>query len=135
MTDATPAIPADDPTRTLTVVHADDAGLPHLAVVGDTYTVLLSGADTAGRFCLIDMLIPPGGGPAPHRHDFEETFTILEGELTLTFRGETMTAAAGTTVNIPGQRAPPVQQRVRWDGPPPVPLRACRPGGVLCSHR
>jgi mannose-6-phosphate isomerase-like protein (cupin superfamily) len=44
--------------------------------------------DTAGRFCLIDMHIPLGGGPLPHRHDFEETFTILEGELDATFRGK-----------------------------------------------
>jgi hypothetical protein len=34
------------------------------------------------------MLVPPGGGPPPHRHDFEEMFTILDGEIELTFRGE-----------------------------------------------
>jgi quercetin dioxygenase-like cupin family protein len=47
------------------------------------------------------MLVPPGGGPPPHRHDFEEMFTILEGEIELTFRGETQRASAGSTVNIP----------------------------------
>jgi uncharacterized cupin superfamily protein len=47
------------------------------------------------------MYIPPGGGPPPHRHDFEETFTLLEGELAFTFRGEKMTARAGETVHIP----------------------------------
>ena len=36
-------------------------------MVGDTYTILLSGEDTDGRYCLIDMLVPPGGGPGPHR--------------------------------------------------------------------
>jgi quercetin dioxygenase-like cupin family protein len=70
-------------------------------MMGDTYTVLLSGDDTAGRFCLIDMYVPPGGGPPPHRHDFEETFSILEGEIELTFRGEKVTAKAGETVNVP----------------------------------
>ena len=125
MTDPTP-IPADDPARSLTMVHADDPGLPHIAVVGDTYTVLLSGADTAGRFCLIDMLIPPGGGPAPHRHDFEETFTILEGELTLTFRGKTMTATAGVTVNIPANA--PHQFRNESHGPVRL-LCLCSPAG------
>ncbi len=34
------------------------------------------------------MQIPPGGGPAPHRHDFEETFSVLEGEVVVTFRGK-----------------------------------------------
>lgn len=36
-----------------------------------------------------------------HRHDFEEMFTILEGTLEFSFRGETQTVSAGTTVNIP----------------------------------
>ncbi len=98
-------IAADDPTRELTLVGADDPGLLHLGVVGDTYTVLVSGAQTDGHYALIDMLIPPGGGPPPHRHDFEEQFHVLEGEVTVTFRGEQVTAGVGQTVNVPS-RAP-----------------------------
>jgi quercetin dioxygenase-like cupin family protein len=79
----------------------EDQNLPHISVVGDTYTILLKGEDTAGRYCLIDMYVPPGGGPPPHRHDFEEMFTVLEGEIQLTFRGEKSTARAGETLNIP----------------------------------
>lgn len=94
-------IPADDPSRSLSVVNPDDPGLDHIAVVGDTYTVLLSGADTAGRYCLIDMAIPHCGGPGPHRHDFEEMFHLLEGEIEFTFRGDTQVVKAGMTVNIP----------------------------------
>lgn len=94
-------IPADDPARTLTHVNPDDSDLEHIALVGDTYTVLIGGKDTAGRYCLIDMLVPPCGGPNPHRHDFEEMFTILEGEVELTFRGEKVTVRAGETVNVP----------------------------------
>lgn len=95
-----PAIPADDPGRELVIAQADTK-LPHLGVVGDTYTILLSGADTAGKFCLIDMHVPPGGGPPPHRHDFEETFTLLEGELTFIFRGKKSAVRAGETVHVP----------------------------------
>jgi quercetin dioxygenase-like cupin family protein len=81
-------IPADDPSRKLVVARPDsDSAAVHLAVVGDTYTILLSGKDTGGRFCVIDMFVPPGGGPPPHRHDFEETFSLLEGQLDVTFRG------------------------------------------------
>ncbi len=94
-------IPADNLERALTVAHPDDPALRHISVVGGTYTILVSGAQTAGRYCLIDMLIPMGGGPPPHRHDFEEMFTLLEGELDFTFRGETSTIHAGSTVNIP----------------------------------
>jgi quercetin dioxygenase-like cupin family protein len=100
--DTTSPIPDDDPQRTLVVARPDDdANLPHIALAGDTYTVLLTGSDTAGRYTLIDMHIPPEGGPPPHRHDFEEMFTILEGELEITFRGEKITAHAGQTVNVP----------------------------------
>lgn len=94
-------LPPDDPTRELTVVSPDDPELQHIGLVGDTYTVLINGENTAGRYCLIDMLIPPGGGPGPHRHDFEEMFTLLEGEVEFTFRGGTRTVRAGQTVNIP----------------------------------
>jgi quercetin dioxygenase-like cupin family protein len=95
------SIPPDDPTRQLSVVDHDDPTLRHVAVVGDTYTVLLSGKETGGRYCLIDMTVPYCGGPGPHRHDFEEMFTLLDGELEFTFRGKTTVVKAGTTVNIP----------------------------------
>ena len=94
-------IPADDPNRKLTVADPDGAGVRHVSVVGGTYTILVSGADTAGRYCLIDMLVPDGAGPPAHRHDFEEMFTLLEGELEFTFRGQAQTVRAGSTVNIP----------------------------------
>lgn len=94
-------IPADDATRRLTVADPDDPKLRHVSVAGGTYTILVTGEQTGGRYCLIDMLVPPGGGPPPHRHDFEEMFTILDGEIELTFRGEVHRASAGSTVNIP----------------------------------
>jgi quercetin dioxygenase-like cupin family protein len=98
-------IPPDDPNRRLAVARADAAEARHISIAGNTYTILLSGADTGGRYCLIDMNVPPGGGPPPHRHDFEEMFTLLEGELEFTFRGETSTVRAGSTLNIPANAA------------------------------
>jgi quercetin dioxygenase-like cupin family protein len=100
-TSNTIAIPADDPRRDLVVANADKSNVQHLGVVGDTYTILLSGTDTAGRFTLIDMHVPPGGGPPPHRHDFEESFMLLDGELQATFRGEKRIVRAGETIHIP----------------------------------
>jgi quercetin dioxygenase-like cupin family protein len=93
------SIPPDDLNRPLVVAQAEQ--LPHIGLVGDTYTTLLTARDTAGRFCLIDMHVPPGGGPPPHRHDFEETFILLEGELQATFRGAKSLVKAGDTVHIP----------------------------------
>jgi quercetin dioxygenase-like cupin family protein len=94
-------VPADDLKRSLVHMRPDDQSASHIGLVGDTYTILLAGKDTAGRFCLIDMHIPPGGGPPPHRHDFEESFILLEGEIEATFRGAKSVIRAGETVNIP----------------------------------
>jgi quercetin dioxygenase-like cupin family protein len=121
------AIPPDDPHRHLSVARPnEDSTLTHLGVVGDTYTILLSGEDTAGRYTLIDMHVPPGGGPPPHRHDFEEMFTVLEGELELTFRGEHMIARAGETVNVPAN-AP--HAFTNASGQPVRLLCICSPSG------
>jgi quercetin dioxygenase-like cupin family protein len=95
------AIPPDDTNSKLTVASPEDPKLRHVSVAGGTYTILVSGEQTRGRYCLVDMLVPSGGGPPPHRHDFEEMFTILDGEIELTFRGEVLRASAGSTVNIP----------------------------------
>lgn len=95
-------IPPDDLQRNLALVRSnEDQNLPHIGLAGDTYTILLTGKDTAGRYCLIDMHVPPGGGPPLHRHDFEEMFTILDGEIEVTFRGAKSVVRVGDTANIP----------------------------------
>jgi quercetin dioxygenase-like cupin family protein len=102
MATKTSTIPPDNLQRNLALARPNgDLNLPHFGLVGDTYTILLTGEDTAGRYCLIDMLVPPGGGPPPHRHDFEEMFSVIEGEIEVTFRGAKSLLRAGDTANIP----------------------------------
>jgi len=97
-----PPVPPDDLRRTLTIARPNlEGSLPHIGLVGDTYTITISGEDTDGRFCVVDMHVPPGGGPPPHRHDFEETFIVLKGEIEATFRGAKSQVRAGETVHIP----------------------------------
>lgn len=121
------ALPADDPARTLALVPPPDAdGLRHLAIAGGIYTIILSGADTGGRFCVVEMRVPPGGGPPPHRHDFEEMFRVLEGEVEFTFRGDRAVARAGETVNVPAN-APHAFRNVS-DAPARL-LCICSPAG------
>ncbi len=120
-------LPPDDLQRTLVLAQPDtDQSLLHLGIVGDTYTVLLTGDDTNGRFCLIDMLIPPGGGPPPHRHDFEESFIVLDGELEVTFRDTKLTVGPGSTANIPSN-AP--HQFHNSSNQPARALLLCSPAG------
>ena len=123
---AAATIPADDPERDLTLAHSDGANSPHIGLVGDTYTILVAGKDTAGRYCLIDMHIPPGGGPPPHRHDFEEMFSVLEGEIEATFRGKKTVVRAGETINIPANA--PHQFQNKSERPARL-LCLCSPAG------
>jgi quercetin dioxygenase-like cupin family protein len=108
------------------LAQSDDPNLPHIGLVGDTYTILVAGEDTAGRYCLIDMHIPPGGGPPPHRHDFEEMFSILEGEIEATFRGKKTIIRAGETINIPTNAPHQFQNK---SGEPARLLCICSPAG------
>src|SRR6516164_657903 len=127
-TTAYPAPPPDDLKRQLTIAQINkDQSLRHIGLVGDTYTITVTGDDTAGRFSVIDMHIPPGGGPPPHRHDFEETFILLEGEVEATFRGQKSTVQAGQTINIPSN-AP--HQFSNVSTKPARMLCICSPAGL-----
>ena len=120
------ALPADDPARKLTLAQPDDPNLSHIGLVGDTYTILVAGKDTQGRYCLIDVHIPPGGGPPPHRHDFEEMFSVLEGEIEASFRGIKTIIRSGETINIPANAPHQFQNK---SGKPARLLCLCSPAG------
>ncbi len=131
-----PPVPPDDPARTLTIARPnEDQNLPHIGLVGDTYTITVSGEDTNGRFCVVDMHVPPGGGPPPHRHDFEETFIVLEGEIEAIFRGKKSNIRAGETVHIPANAPHQFRQRIRRAGASPLHLLPCRAGAILPGGR
>lgn len=73
-----------------------------IAVVGDIYRFLATGDETDGKYAMFDAIVPPGGGPPPHIHSREEeSFLILEGEITFTVGDEQVVATAGTFANMP----------------------------------
>lgn len=73
-----------------------------LSVVGDTYRLVITGEQTGGAYAVIDMLVPPQGGPGPHSHaGFQEAFYILDGEVEVKTESQTYIAKKGSFVNIP----------------------------------
>ncbi|GAB2656266.1 hypothetical protein GCM10027169_19980 [Gordonia jinhuaensis] len=124
--DAAGAIPPDDLARTLSVVDDEHPAGGWVSLVGDTYSMLLTGEQTNGAYCLIDMRVPPGGGPPPHRHDFEELFIIVSGQVEFTFRGDVTVVGAGSSVNIPANA--PHRFRNAGDSPARM-LCMCSPAG------
>jgi len=74
----------------------------HLSVVGDTYRIVISGKQTEGAYAVIDMLVPPGGGPGPHAHaDIQEMFYVVEGNIDFKTEAGKYAAKPGSFVNIP----------------------------------
>src|SRR3990172_10252416 len=73
-----------------------------IAVVGDVYRFLATGEETNGKYAMWEAIVPPGGGPPPHIHSREEeSFFILEGEITFQVGDEQIVAKTGTFANMP----------------------------------
>ena len=86
--------------NSLTAVAAQEG--PSVSVVGDTYRIVIGSEQTNGAYALIDMLIPPKGGPPPHLHvTFQEAYYIIDGEIEMVTKGKKYTATKDSYVNIP----------------------------------
>lgn len=73
-----------------------------IGIVGDIYRFLATGQETDGKYTTFEAIVPPGSGPPPHIHTREEeSFLVLEGELTFQLGDERFVAAEGTFLNMP----------------------------------
>ncbi len=73
-----------------------------VAVVGDVYRFMATGDDTDGKYAMFEAVVRPGGGPPPHIHRREEeSFYVLEGEITFQVGDDRFVAKAGTFANMP----------------------------------
>ncbi len=65
-------------------------------------TFLATGQDTQGQFALMELVARKGNVPPPHIHHREdETFYVLEGEMTFSVGDRTIKATPGTAVFLP----------------------------------
>ena len=86
--------------KSIQIVEAQDGA--GLSLVGDSYRIVISGKETQGAYAVIEMLIPPNGGPGPHAHaDFQESFYVLDGAVEVKTEDGTYTAGKGSFLNIP----------------------------------
>ncbi len=67
----------------------------------------LDGRHTAGRFALWEGVLPHGAAPPLHSHPQDETFYVLEGELTAWLLEAEPEAAAADWVRTHGRRCSP----------------------------
>ncbi len=65
-------------------------------------TILVSGEQTNGEYCVVKVQEPPKMGPPPHVHDREdEMFYITSGSFTFFVGDEVIEAKAGDYVHAP----------------------------------
>ena len=84
----------------LTTVTADEGKT--YSVAGGNYRIVISGRETGGAYAVIEMMVPPNGGPGPHAHaGIQESFYVLDGEVEVKSEKGTYIAKKGSFVNIP----------------------------------
>ena len=88
-------------------LHLTPAGQgEHVQLGPDIVTIKAPGAATAGRLLVLEITVPPGGGPPMlHRHDYAEMFYVLHGTFVVNTlengEGTVHTLALGDTVALP----------------------------------
>jgi quercetin dioxygenase-like cupin family protein len=63
--------------------------------------VHLRSEESGGHVSVIETTPAPGAGPPLHHHDFDETFYVIEGELTFRLHDDTVIARPGDVVFAP----------------------------------
>jgi mannose-6-phosphate isomerase-like protein (cupin superfamily) len=93
------------PMESINVTRANEG--EHWLVVTDVTTIRASGANTSGKLLVLEVTVPPGGGPPVfHRHEYSEVFLFQEGEFEVStvdenYAPNTFEVGAGDTVSIP----------------------------------
>jgi len=89
-------------TQQAQILHVPAESGPTYWGPGDRYTFLVTGAQSGGAYCIVDVRVAFGGGPPPHIHEREdESFYLLEGSLTMTIGDQALEVAAGDFVQVP----------------------------------
>ena len=72
-----------------------------LNVLGMPLTMLCEAGETDGHWSLFEEEVPVGMGPPAHRHDWDEAYYILDGEVEFTVDGQSVTSRRGDFNYLP----------------------------------
>jgi quercetin dioxygenase-like cupin family protein len=90
--------------QTLSQINTNPKESAYRNYQGGFFKVLISPEETQGSFALIDMTLPKGVEPPVHLHTREdETFYMLEGEITFKIGEKVTTIKAGESIFAPRQ--------------------------------
>lgn len=81
------------------VHHIEEAPAYHMQDI--LWIMLADAEDSGGRWSMMEQLLPKGSGPPPHKHLWsDETFYILDGEITFLIEGAIQTAGKGSFISV-----------------------------------
>jgi quercetin dioxygenase-like cupin family protein len=72
-----------------------------LNVLGMPLTMLCEARETKGNWSLFEEEVPLGMGPPAHRHDWDEAYYILDGEVDFTIDGNSVRSCRGDFNYLP----------------------------------
>jgi quercetin dioxygenase-like cupin family protein len=72
-----------------------------LNILGMPLRMLCESRETGGAWSLFDEEVPTGMGPPAHRHDWDEAYYILDGEIDFEIDGESVRSRAGDFNYLP----------------------------------
>lgn len=72
-----------------------------LNILGMPLTMLCESQESGGAWSLFEEDVPLGMGPPPHRHDWDEAYYILDGEVDFEIDGEPVRSGRGDFNYLP----------------------------------
>ena len=72
-----------------------------LNILGMPLIMLCEARETGGAWSLFEEEVPLGMGPPPHRHDWDEAYYILDGDIDFTIDGEPVRSSVGDFNYLP----------------------------------
>ncbi len=85
----------------MTATHVKAGERPAINVLGMPLTMLCEARETGGAWSLFEEKVPLGMGPPAHRHDWDEAYYILEGEIDFEIDGTGLRSSAGDFNYLP----------------------------------
>jgi mannose-6-phosphate isomerase-like protein (cupin superfamily) len=85
----------------MTAVTVKAGGREALSVLGMPLRMLCESHETGGAWSLFEEEVPLGMGPPPHRHDWDEAYYILDGQIEFVIDGEPVRSGVGDFNYLP----------------------------------
>ena len=73
-----------------------------LHVLGTQVRFLCEAQDTGNAWSLMEVTLPLGSGPPPHKHAWDEAYFVMGGEVEFTLGEDVFAAKSGDFVYTPG---------------------------------